>query len=105
MTVEIPDRMCVNLQQGLEFIREGLHEVLYIRAETEEARLQESKSLLEEALKPGFLTCRTVVCLLIGVAGAGKTHTKHLLFRWAPPESRNSTPLAARPVQAIRVGT
>ena len=45
------------------------------------------------------------MCLLVGVAGAGKTHTKHLLFKWAPPESRNSTPLAARPVQAIRVRT
>ena len=43
------------------------------------------------------------MCLLVGVAGAGKTHTKHLLFGWAPPEFRNSTPLAARPVQAIRV--
>ena len=43
------------------------------------------------------------MCLLVGVAGAGKTHTKHLLFGWAPPESRNSTPLAARPIQAIRV--
>ena len=43
------------------------------------------------------------MCLLVGVAEAGKTHTKHLLFRWAPPESRNSIPLAARPLQAIRV--
>ena len=43
------------------------------------------------------------MCLLVGVAGAGKTHTKHLLFRWAPPETRNSTPLATRPIQAIRV--
>ena len=66
-------------------------------------RLRKSKSLLEEALKFGFKECRTVACLLVGVAGAGKTHTKHLLFRWAPPEFRNSTPLAARPVQAIRV--
>ena len=71
----------------------------------EKARLHESKSLLEEALKHGFVECRTVVCLLVGVAGAGKTHTKHLLFRWAPPESRNSTPLAARPLRAIRVRT
>ena len=78
--------------------------MLHLCAETEEARLQRSKSLLDEALKHGFVTCRTVVCLLVGVAGAGKTHTKHLLFRWAPPESRNSTPLAVRPVQAIRVG-
>ena len=45
------------------------------------------------------------MCLFVGVAGAGKTHTKHLLFGWAPPEIRNSTPLAARPVQAIRVRT
>ena len=62
-----------------------------------------SKSLLEEALKYGFVECRKVVCLLVGVAGAGKTHTKHLLFRWTPPESRNSTPIAERPVRAVRV--
>ena len=72
-------------------------------AETQDTRLRKAISLLEEALKHGFVECRTVVCLLVGVAGAGKTHTKHLLFGWAPPESRNSTPLAARPVQAIRV--
>ena len=46
-----------------------------------------------------------VVCLLIGVAGAGKTHTKHLLFRWAPPEVRESTSLATKPVRAIRIST
>ena len=68
-----------------------------------EDRLRLSKSLLNEALKYGFVESRTVVCLLFGIPGAGKTHTKHLLFRWAPPEFRNSTPLAARPVQAIRV--
>ena len=44
-----------------------------------------------------------MVCLLVGVAGAVKIHTKHLLFRWAPPEFRKSTPLAAKPVQAICV--
>ena len=44
-----------------------------------------------------------MVCLLVGVAGTGKTHTKNLLFGWAPPEFRDSTPLAARPIQAIRV--
>ena len=57
-----------------------------------------SKSLLEEALKHGFVECRTVVCLLVGVVGAGKTHTKHLLFRWDPPECRHSTPIAVRSV-------
>ena len=77
--------------------------MLYLYAETEEARLQQAILLLEEALKYGFVTCRTVVCLLVGVAGAGKTHTKHLLFGWPPPESTNSTPVATRPIQAIRV--
>ena len=37
------------------------------------------------------------------MAEAGKIHTKHLLFRWAPPEFRKSTPLAGKPVQAIFV--
>ena len=73
--------------------------------ETLDTRLRKSRSLLEEALKHGYVECRTVVCLLVGVAGAGKTHTKHLLFRWAPPELRNSTSLAARPIRAIRVRT
>ena len=73
----------------------------------EKARLQKSKSLLHggSLKKHAFVKCRTVVCLLVGVAGAGKTHTKHLLFRWAPPKFRDSTPLAAKPVQAIRVST
>ena len=77
--------------------------VLWFYTETLDTRLKKSKLLLEEALKHGFKECRTVVCLLVGVAGAGKTHTKHLLFRWDPPVVRGSTPLAVRPVQAIRV--
>jgi len=77
--------------------------VLYLYAETEEARLRRSKSLLEEALKHGFVTCRTVVCLLVGVAGAGKTHTQHLLLKKKPPKSRTSTPIAVKPVRAVLV--
>ena len=69
------------------------------------ARLRKSKSLLEEALKHGYVESQTLVCLLIGVAGAGKTHTKHLLLRRDPPEPRNSTSIAVRPVRAIRVST
>ena len=81
----------------------SLHAEAGARQKLLESRQKKAKSLLEEALKRGFEECRTVVCLLVGVAGAGKTHTKHLLFKWAPPETRNSTPLAVRPVQAIRV--
>ena len=78
---------------------------MYFYTELLDTRLRRSKLLLEEALKHGFVERRTVVCLLVGVAGAGKTHVKHLLFRRAPPELRDSTPLATRPVQAIRVST
>ena len=81
-----------------------LGEVLHLYVETEEARLQLSKTLLEEALKHSFVKCRTVMCLLVSVAGAGKTRIKQLLFRWAPLSLGTvATPLAVRPVQAIRV--
>ena len=62
-----------------------------------------SKSLLEEALKRGYVECRTVVCLLVGAAGAGKTHMKHILLGKKLPKSRTSTPLAEKPVRAVRV--
>ena len=78
--------------------------IFFIHNYTElEARHKLSKSLLEEALKHGFVKCRTVVCLLVGVAGAGKTHIKHILLGDKPPKSRNSTPLAEKPVRAVRV--
>jgi len=66
-------------------------------------RFKSSKSLLEKALRHGFVEPRTVVCLLTGIAGSGKTHTKHLLFRKDPPKDRTSTPIAVRPVQAVKV--
>ena len=93
MTRIATTRIIVNLQ---------VHIFLSTYAEIK-SRLAMSKSLLEESLKDGFVECRKVVCLLVGVAGAGKTHTKHLLFRWTPPGSRNSTPISERPVRAVRV--
>ena len=44
-----------------------------------------------------------MVCLLTGIAGSGKTHTKHLLFKKSPPENRTGTDLAERPVRAVIV--
>ena len=76
---------------------------MFYYTEMLDARLRKSRSLLEEALKHGFVECRTVVCLLVGVAGAGKTHTQHLLLRKEPPESRNSTPMAVKPIRAVLV--
>ena len=44
-----------------------------------------------------------MVCLLTGIAGSGKTHTKHLLLKKSPPEMRTSTDLVDRPVQAVKL--
>ena len=40
-------------------------------------------------------------CLILGAAGVGKTHLKHLLLQKDPPEQRVSTGLADNPVRAI----
>jgi len=66
-------------------------------------RFKLSKATLEKALKGGSVESQIMVCLLIGVAGTDKTHTIHLLLQKDPPEQRNSTTLAERPVRAIRV--
>ena len=49
----------------------------------------------------GHVSLRTVVLLLIGVAGAGKTCFCHLLFNELPPLVRESTPLAQASVRAV----
>ena len=40
-------------------------------------------------------------CLIVGAAGVGKTHLKHLLLQKDPPNQRVSTGLADNPVRAI----
>ena len=39
--------------------------------------------------------------LLCGPPGVGKTAFKHLMFNYDPPRRHHSTPIAARPIQAI----
>ena len=61
-----------------------------------------SKQLFQEAMcEAGHVSLRTVVLLLIGVAGAGKTCFCHFLFNEPPPAVRESTPLAQAPVRAM----
>ncbi len=52
-------------------------------------------------MEKGYVLCRITLCLLIGVAGSGKTHVKHLLLGLPPPELRQSTPLFESPIRAI----
>ena len=64
----------------------------------------EVKQLFEEAMeKGGAIDLRIITVLLLGTAGSGKTHFKHLLIDAPPPPFRHSTPLAEAPVCAVSV--
>ena len=60
----------------------------------------QSKKLFQEAMRSGYVVLRTIVLLLIGVAGAGKTCFCHMLFDEPPPPVRESTPLAKSSIRA-----
>ena len=62
-----------------------------------------AKKLFEEAMEKGYVESRAIVLLLIGAAGAGKSHFKHLILRLPPPAVRESTPLAEAAIRAISI--
>ena len=49
----------------------------------------------------GYVEIAVIKCLVLGAAGVGKTHLKHLLLGMVPPALRVSTGLADNPVRAI----
>ena len=59
--------------------------------------------LYEEAMTKGYVETSVTKCLILGAAGVGKTHLKHLLLKKDPPEQRASTGLADNPVRAISI--
>ncbi|XP_064402940.1 uncharacterized protein LOC135348600 isoform X3 [Halichondria panicea] len=74
--------------------------------ETTEAKAvnesSKSEQVLNEAMKAGFVRVNTTNILFFGMAGTGKTSTKHLLLGLPPPQDRNSTPLAST-AERIRI--
>jgi len=62
-----------------------------------------AKKLFDEAMEKGYVESRAIVLLLIGAAGAGKSHFKHLILRLPPPAVRESTPLAEAAIRAISI--
>ena len=52
-------------------------------------------------MSKGYVETSVTKCLILGAAGVGKTHFKHLLLKNFPPEQRVSTGLADNPVRAI----
>ncbi len=61
----------------------------------------ESERLFTEAMKYGYVETLLNVLLLIGAAGSGKTHAKHLFLGLPPPVIRQSTPLAEEAIRTI----
>lgn len=63
-----------------------------------------SEDVFSEALTIGYVECRSVILLLIGVAGAGKSSFKRVLFNHEKKSlqiERNSTPLAEAAIRAV----
>ena len=59
------------------------------------------QALYNQALTHGYIESRSIVSVLTGAAGSGKTHVKHLLFKKKPPMIRISTALMESPVRAV----
>ena len=59
------------------------------------------RRLYEEAMTKGYVETSVTKCLILGAAGVGKTHLKHLLLKKDHPKQRVSTGLADNPVRAI----
>eukprot|EP00731_Ephydatia_muelleri_P004238 Em0002g414a len=57
--------------------------------------------LYEEAMSKGYVETSVTKCLILGAAGVGKTHLKHLLLKKDPPGQRVSTGVADNPARAI----
>ena len=49
----------------------------------------------------GYVETSVTKCLILGAAGVGKTHLKHLLLKKNPPKQRTSTGLAEAPIRAM----
>eukprot|EP00731_Ephydatia_muelleri_P009364 Em0004g1702a len=59
------------------------------------------RELYKKAMTKGYVETSVTKCLILGAAGVGKTHFKHLFLNMGPPQQRVSTGLADNPVRAI----
>ena len=66
-----------------------------------------SQRLLSEALMAGYVRVITLVCIILGLPGVGKTLLKNLLLNKppVPPALRSSTPCAEAPIRIEVSGT
>ena len=66
---------------------------------TASKRVSESKRLLDEAMKAGFVEVVIIVCVVLGQPGVGKTCIKYLLLDQRPQHLRSSTICAETPLR------
>ncbi|KAL5506737.1 hypothetical protein EMCRGX_G008472, partial [Ephydatia muelleri] len=91
-------------QQVLRITVQGLAKLFPITPtvkETGKSQKEADERLYEEAMSKGYVETSVTKCLILGAAGVGKTHLKHLLLKKDPPEQRVSTGVADNPVRAI----
>eukprot|EP00731_Ephydatia_muelleri_P038624 Em0834g1a len=89
-------------QQVLKITVQGLAKLFPIGKEADQSQKEaDERTLYEEAMTKGYVETSVTKCLILGAAGVGKTHLKHLLLKKDPPQQRVSTGLADNPVRAI----
>jgi GTPase SAR1 family protein len=64
---------------------------------------KEAQRLLDEATKNGYVTSQSIVIVLVGIAGSGKSSFKRLVLNLPPAKDRISTPLAERAIRNLSI--
>ena len=59
------------------------------------------QNTLRKGMEEGYVSLNNIKMVICGPPFVGKTAFKHLLLNKPPPLKHNSTPIAARPIQAI----
>ena len=59
------------------------------------------QNMLQKGMEEGYVSLNNIKMVICGPPFVGKTAFKHLLLNKPPPLKHNSTPIAARPIQAI----
>eukprot|EP00731_Ephydatia_muelleri_P021692 Em0014g283a len=90
--------LCVDGVSQQVFKMEGLSNICPITLNTNNGN---ERRFYEEAMTKGYVETSVTKCLILGAAGVGKTHLKHLLLKKDPPEQRISTGLADNPIRAV----
>ena len=119
---EIGNIVYTDLPQGYAGFTEFLHQCNYLsyndvheyfdslgrkhrpKAARQNPRLKAvAQRALQKGMEEGYVSLNNIKMVICGPPFVGKTAFKHLLLNKPPPLKHNSTPIAARPIQAMRI--